>query len=38
VIAYLASGGSLVRGVLGGVVFAAAVSGWLVLRRRLWRD
>jgi hypothetical protein len=38
VIAYFASGGSLARGVIGGVLFGAAISGWLVLRRRIWRD
>jgi len=27
-----------VRGVLGGIVFGAAISGWLVLRRRIWRE
>ena len=38
VIAYFASGGSLTRGVIGGVLFGAAISGWLELRRRFWRD
>jgi hypothetical protein len=38
VIAYFASGGNVGKGVLGGVVFGAAISGWLVLRRRIWRD
>jgi len=38
VIAYFASGGSLARGVIGGLAFGAAISGWLVLRRRMWRN
>jgi hypothetical protein len=38
VIAYFASGGSVARGVIGGIVFGAAISGWLVLRRRIWPD
>jgi hypothetical protein len=35
VVAYLASGGSVVRGVLGGIAFGGAISGWLLLRERL---
>jgi hypothetical protein len=38
VIAYFASGQDLTRGVIGGLLFGALVSAWLVLRGRLWRS
>jgi hypothetical protein len=34
VVAYFASGGSLQRGVIGGLAFGAAISAWMKLRRR----
>ena len=37
VIAYFASGESLVRAVIAGVAFGLAISAWLRLRKRLWR-
>jgi len=38
VIAYFASGQDLTRGVIGGLLFGALVSVWLVVRERLWRS
>jgi lipid-A-disaccharide synthase-like uncharacterized protein len=38
VIAYFASRQDLVRGVIGGLLFGALVSVWLVVRERLWRS
>jgi hypothetical protein len=36
IVAYFASGGSIVRAVLAGLAFAVLISGWLRLRGRLW--
>jgi hypothetical protein len=36
VVAYFASGESVVRTVIGGVLFAVLISAWLRIRRR-WR-
>jgi hypothetical protein len=36
IVAYFASGGSIARGVIGGLVFAALISAWLRIRKRLW--
>lgn len=38
VIAFFASGESLTRGVVGGLVFGAFVSLWLRVRRSFWRS
>jgi hypothetical protein len=37
VVAYLASGRDLTRGILGGLAFGALISLWLRLRKRIWR-
>jgi hypothetical protein len=37
IIVYAASDGNLVRAVLGGLIFAALISLWLVVRARIWR-
>ncbi len=38
IVAYFASGGSVWRGIVGGAVFGLAISAWLRLRTRIWRD
>ena len=38
IVAYFASGQNLTRGVLGGLLFALLISGWLRVRKRLWRS
>jgi hypothetical protein len=38
VVAYFASGENIVRALLGGLVFAVAISVWLRVRSRLWRS
>jgi len=35
-VAYFASGGSLTRGVVGGLAFATLISAWLEVRKRWW--
>jgi hypothetical protein len=37
-IVYVASAERLERAVLGGLVFAVLITGWLWLRERIWRD
>ncbi len=36
VVAYAASGENVTRGIIGGLAFAALISGWLAARRRWW--
>jgi hypothetical protein len=36
VVAYFASGEDVVRGILGGLLFAVLISAWLKIRKRLW--
>jgi hypothetical protein len=36
IVAYFASGRDVTRAIVGGLVFGAAISVWLRIRKRLW--
>jgi hypothetical protein len=38
IVVYVASGESMIRAVLGGLLFAALVSVWIEVRKHIWRS